>query len=85
MDPSLRLPEGQVVEVRVSHEGSTMEQAFAEVMARRAADPGRPIDIDAITEEGKQARDARDLAILNRREDRLNEEAADVLQYQASG
>lgn len=85
MDPSVRLPGGQVVEVRVSHEGTAMEEAFAKVMARRAANAGHRVDIDAITEEGKHGRDARDLEILNREADRLNEEAADVLQHQASG
>ena len=54
--PPVHLPEGQVVEIRVSQDGSAMEDAFARVMARRAANAGRRIDIDAIIEEDKQER-----------------------------
>ena len=38
-----------------------------------------------LREQAKAAAEARDLAILNDAADRLNQEAADVLDYQAAG
>ena len=37
---------------------------------------------DFLDRQARAQRDAKDLAILNARADRLNEEAADVLEYQ---
>ena len=50
-----------------SNRSRLIEQALRELIERRA----------------KAERDARDLEILNRHANRLNEEAADVLSYQA--
>ena len=66
----------------------TLSTDILEVVDRQSGTKSRSDFIETalwayVAELARRERDSRDLVILNRNADRLNEEAADVLAYQA--